>query len=666
MLHPNAPRRLLFAVSAALLFQIPLVRSEEPLPAVTPGVDVLARGPIHEAFAQPADTQPRAGSVEPKEPPPPLEEVAPDTKPEGDNVQWIPGYWQWDDERNNFVWVSGFWRTPPPGRQWVPGHYAQVEGGYRWVPGFWGSAQQTELPYQPPPPEPVEDGPSVPAPSDDAIYNPGTWVYREARYLWRPGFWITYRPGWVWVPARYVWTPAGCLFVDGYWDYPLADRGLLFAPVYCDPGICFRPGFVFRPAYCLPPDRLITALFVRPDCHHYYVGDYFAAGYRRAGFTAFVDFRFGHGSGYDPLFSYYRAAHHDGAWERNLRGLYAGRFNGDIPRPPQTLVQQNTFVRNVTVNKTVNVANVKNVTLLAPVSRSADVGVPLTTVAPQQLTATREQITQARDAARTRHDTEARIVRTNGTPRPGDPARPVTLNLAKTALPVEGRTAAAPRPPSAIRPDSLPPRTTVTPPERVIRGDTAPPVRHDPPAPKTTVTPPPPVRHDPPSPPKTTVTAPPPPPVRHDPPSTPKTTVTPPPPPVRHDPPTTPVRHDPPPAPKTTVTPPPPVRHDPPTPKTTVTSPPPSVRHDPPPSPKTSVASPPPPVRRDPPPPKTTAASPRAAVSSTPKSQPVAAKPAAAAPVRSQPPPPKAAPAPRTSRAPTASAKSSPPTKPKH
>ncbi len=39
--------------------------------------------------------------------------TAPDQKPEGTNVQWIPGYWSWDDERKDYLWVSGFKRDVP-------------------------------------------------------------------------------------------------------------------------------------------------------------------------------------------------------------------------------------------------------------------------------------------------------------------------------------------------------------------------------------------------------------------------------------------------------------------------------------------------------------------------------------------------------------------------
>ena len=81
--------------------------------------------------------------------------------------------------------------------------------------------------HVPPPPPTVEEGPSTPPPQENVVYVPGCWVYQQTRYFWRPGFWMPQRPGWCWVPARYVWTPGGCVFVDGYWDYVLALRGVL-------------------------------------------------------------------------------------------------------------------------------------------------------------------------------------------------------------------------------------------------------------------------------------------------------------------------------------------------------------------------------------------------------------------------------------------------------
>src|SRR5205807_6315280 len=140
------------------------------------GIDVQVRGPVHEAFAAPVDGQPQASPVVPKEPPPAIEEAPPDQKPQGDDVQWIPGYWQWDDGQSQFVWVSGFWRTPPPGRAWVPGHWDKADDGWQWVNGYWASTQQEQITYLPPPPVTIDIGPSVPPPDEDSIYVPGCWI----------------------------------------------------------------------------------------------------------------------------------------------------------------------------------------------------------------------------------------------------------------------------------------------------------------------------------------------------------------------------------------------------------------------------------------------------------------------------------------------------------
>ena len=90
-------------------------------PGALDGVEVLTRGPVHEAFAETITFDPEPGLVAPKAPPAPIEEAPPEQRPEGVNVAWIPGYWAWDDEGGQYLWVSGFWRAVPPGRVWVPG-----------------------------------------------------------------------------------------------------------------------------------------------------------------------------------------------------------------------------------------------------------------------------------------------------------------------------------------------------------------------------------------------------------------------------------------------------------------------------------------------------------------------------------------------------------------
>ena len=257
----------------------------QPVPAnAEEGVQVLTRGPVHEAFAETVTYDPEPGIVTPTAPPAAIEEVPPEQRLEGDNVAWIPGYWAWDDERNDFLWVSGIWRALPPGRQWEPGYWGKSSQGYQWVSGYWADAQANEVEYLPEPPASVEVGPNIAAPSADQTWLPGSWLWQNGRYAWRPGFWATAQPNWDWVPAHYVWAPRGYVFVDGYWDYSIGRRGVLFAPVYFNRGVYTRRGFSYSPTTVIDLAAFTNHLFLRPRYQHYYFGDYYAPNYRSAGF----------------------------------------------------------------------------------------------------------------------------------------------------------------------------------------------------------------------------------------------------------------------------------------------------------------------------------------------------------------------------------------------
>jgi WXXGXW repeat (2 copies) len=254
-------------------------------------------------------------------------------KPQGDNVQWIAGYWAWDTDRQDFLWVSGFWRVPPPDRKWVPGYWNQVEQGWQWVPGFWAPIDQKEVPYLPEaPPDSLDSGPSVPPPNDNSTYVPGCWVYRDTEYLWRAGYWIEAQPDYAWIAAHYCATPSGYVFVDGYWDYPLEDRGLLFAPVVFNQPLWQNSAWSFQPDSCLDTSNLLTSLFVRPGWSCYYFGDYAGSAYRRAGYRPWARYGARH---HDSLFEYYRWAHrHDRSWYSGLvNASRGGRGAGHLVRP---------------------------------------------------------------------------------------------------------------------------------------------------------------------------------------------------------------------------------------------------------------------------------------------------------------------------------------------
>jgi hypothetical protein len=408
------------------------------------GIEVLARGPVHEAFAATSE-QPKPTPVLNRRPPEPVEELPPDQKPDGENVLWIPGYWHYDDERSDFIWISGFWRAAPPGRVWVPGSWREVAGGHQWVQGFWqdvapttgNRVQEPMIEYLPEPPQPLELAPSIPAPDTTSFYVSGSWVWRD-RYVWRPGFWIGHRPGWVWTPSCYRWTPAGYVFVDGYWDYPLHARGTLFAPVFFRPGY-IRPSYLYTPMYVVHEPSLYTSLFVRSGWGNYYFGDYYDRRYSAIGFNAWYGsgigsgFAIGVGFGsrprYDPLWDYYRIQNlNNPGWAVGINNVYAGRFNGSMPRPPRTLVQQTTIINNITnvTNNTTNNTVVNNTTnntnSLMMLTNFKDVSktntnIVLKPVSKEQLVTEQATAKELRSVAAQRQRLETRLAQNDGIPK---------------------------------------------------------------------------------------------------------------------------------------------------------------------------------------------------------------------------------------------------------
>ena len=308
--------------------------------ADNPAVQVLAQGPIHESFAQPVLYEPRPGPVIAKQPPNAINELPPEQKPEGANVQWIPGYWSWDDGRNDYIWISGVWRAIPPGRQWAPGYWNQVPGGFQWVPGYWSAADARQAQYLSAPPASLEQGPSSPPPSQEAVWAPGSWIWLNNQYAWQPGFWVNAQPNWVWTPGRYTSTPNGYLYNQGFWDYPLANRGTMFAPVYYNQPIYNQPGYSYSPGYGLLSTGLLSSLFIRPSYGSYYFGNYYGANNFQRGIYPFYSF---HQSryGYDPIYANAAAQYSrtDPQWTQNLHESYVYRRDHVEAQPPATYAE---------------------------------------------------------------------------------------------------------------------------------------------------------------------------------------------------------------------------------------------------------------------------------------------------------------------------------------
>ena len=305
----------------------------------------LTRGPVHEAFAQPVSPDVDERFVIAYQPPESIQEIPPEEKPAGDNVVWIPGYWHYDDEANEFIWISGCWRAVPPGKSWVPGYWRETDGGFEWVVGFWKDAGARNIVYLPEPPQTLEQGPSASAPAPDSLWVPGCWVWqpgtfwRSGSYAWRPGFWVTARADWVWVPAHYVYTPHGYVFVEGYWDYVLPERGVAFLPMRFTSGVYLRTGFSFSPRLVVGVDLILGDLFFSPRRCHYYFGDYYAVHYTSMGYYPWFAVRH-RVMFHDHLFVHARWRHRDQPdWSRQQRRDFDHRRQQAETRPPRTYRQ---------------------------------------------------------------------------------------------------------------------------------------------------------------------------------------------------------------------------------------------------------------------------------------------------------------------------------------
>lgn len=186
--------------------------------------------PIHEAFVIRA-TDPLPQEVVATQPPAPIAESRP---PQANPLAiWIPGYWMWIRERQNYEWVCGVWRVPPADHVWSTGYWKGVTGGWTWVKGAWmpdpAKTQAAWVYSQKPPPAPQNEVTGNP-PGNDYFWLPGYWDYVAAKndYQWLGGSWQKFNPNLILEAARWLWRPEGYLFVPTYWDWKLEARGLLY------------------------------------------------------------------------------------------------------------------------------------------------------------------------------------------------------------------------------------------------------------------------------------------------------------------------------------------------------------------------------------------------------------------------------------------------------
>ena len=337
---------IILCLAAGLLYGTAAGQQPPPMPSQEQP-EVLTRGPVHEAFAEPVILQIQAGLVVSNRPPNNIEEIPPAERPRGNHYVWVPGYWSWDEDRNNYIWVSACWRAAPPNMSWVPGYWSQVAGGWEWVAGFWMPASTQNIEYLPAPPEYNDMQPPGSPPSPNDIWVPSCEYWYQGHYVQRPGYWLAERPDWVWVPSHYIWTPRGYIFADGHWDYPMEDRGVLFAPVYFPPSVYGRSGFSYSPSIVVDLGGLIASLFTYPRYSHYYFGDYYDDSYISVGIFPQYQVEQSH-TWYDPIYEYDRWHHRQDQphWAEYQQQEYDRRQSNKDLRPPRTYNEMETRQAN--------------------------------------------------------------------------------------------------------------------------------------------------------------------------------------------------------------------------------------------------------------------------------------------------------------------------------
>jgi hypothetical protein len=183
--------------------------------------------PVHEAFF------PKNGDeivlVATSHNPPGHHEEARPLSPSSKAI-WIPGYWKWAPEEEEFAWISGVWRIPPPGMGWIEGKWSEVKSGWVWRPGFWYPTKAREFPVLEVPPPSAPDEKISTAPSNGAFWVKGHWRYDHHKhtFVWFQGKWIEGEENWVFNPARYVWHDDGFVFVPPFWDWRIEERGAAY------------------------------------------------------------------------------------------------------------------------------------------------------------------------------------------------------------------------------------------------------------------------------------------------------------------------------------------------------------------------------------------------------------------------------------------------------
>lgn len=309
----------------------------------TAKIETLLHGPIHEAFLHPFTANIAVGDMVATMPPAPLVEKVPQLVQHGDGLQFIKGYWSVDPETHQFVWVTGTLRNAPPGHTWMASVWEKVDGGFRRTPGTWVpngfDLQKATVPV---PPAAKQLGPIGNAPSPNHVWFPGQWNHSNGQFNWKPGFWGQGNNNWVWTAPHYVQTADGAVFISGFWDRPITQRGVLFAPLQVQNIDRLHSATEITPNVIVNTSRMMLHLFVAPDRQHYLFGDFHAADFASAGIRPWFEKT---GMGHDPLLVFHARQMTGVDLMSRLQSWHRYFQNNPSACPPRTLADFAAFLQ---------------------------------------------------------------------------------------------------------------------------------------------------------------------------------------------------------------------------------------------------------------------------------------------------------------------------------
>lgn len=205
-----------------------LAQQTELVPNESSAVRYLVPGPVHEALLSVARASQLAEIIRH---PPPTEVPAIERPPQiGSGSVWIDGYWNWDAGLQHYTWIPGFWRRAPDNLRWQPGSWVPAPDGAVRHPGYWYDLNRKPQFIRSRPP--IDQGREVTQGMVGAgnVWIRGSWtVGDDHKYQWQPGYVARAEAGYQWQPTTVVPAAGGFALVEGYWDFPLAQRGTAFA-----------------------------------------------------------------------------------------------------------------------------------------------------------------------------------------------------------------------------------------------------------------------------------------------------------------------------------------------------------------------------------------------------------------------------------------------------